>query len=123
MLDDWLPHGPVDGFMLRLAVSEAEVWVMADRSGFAKALGVAVNLVPTAPEALPDAKREVLKLATRSTRRAVKEAMVRADDPTKPGSGYNLHLCNFVSSSWDPAAAAERSDSLLRAKRALARLA
>lgn len=122
MLQAWLPRGPVQNFLLRLAVNEAEVWVMADRAGFAKIFGVSVATLSRDPERLADPKRELLALAGRSKVRTIREEVFRADDRSKPGSGYNLHLCRFVRSRWDPASAMENSDSLRRAVDALSRL-
>src|SRR5690606_24924027 len=36
LLNKWLPSAPPPRFNLRLAVSEAESWLMADRTSFAK---------------------------------------------------------------------------------------
>jgi hypothetical protein len=122
LLGEWLPDGPSLGFHLRLAVSEAEVWALADRSGFAKVFGISEALVSRAPESLADPKREVLKLAARSSKRVIKEEVPSAFDSSKPGTGYNTHLCAFVNGAWNPERAAEHSDSLMRAQRALQRL-
>jgi len=118
----WLPPVANPNFILRLAVSEADVWAIADRAGFAKAFGVSAALMPRDPETLLDAKREVLKLAARSSKRVIREEVIAQYDATKPGSGYNLHLCSFVKSDWRAASAAEHSPSLARATLALARL-
>jgi hypothetical protein len=118
----WLPEATPPNFLLRLAVTESETWVMADRSAFASALGVSVATVPRDPETLPDAKREVLRLAARSSKRRVKEEMLSLQDVNKPGSGYNKHLCAFVRQGWRAAVARDGSDSLHRAMLALERL-
>lgn len=119
---DWLPQAVPQRFLLRLAVTESETWVMADRSAFASSLGVSVVSVPRDPEALPDAKREVLRLAARSSKRRVKEEMLSLQDINKPGTGYNKHLCAFVRQGWRAAVAREASESLNRAILALERL-
>lgn len=118
----WLPTEVPATFLLRLAVTESETWAMADRSGFASALGVSVASVPRQPESLPDAKREVLRLAARSAKRRVKEEMLSLQDISKPGTGYNKHLCAFVRQGWRAAVAREQSPSLDRAIRALGQL-
>lgn len=119
LVQQWLPAPTSPKLLLRLAVSEAEVWAMADRSAFAEAFGISVAKVPRDPESLPDAKREVLKLAARSSKRNVREQVPSLQDPTKPGTGYNEHLCSFVRKSWRASVALEQSDSLRRAIRAL----
>lgn len=116
----WLAGGtPNDRFCLRFAVSEAEAWVLADRTGIAEAFGIGVANVPRAPESLPDAKREVLRLAARSSRRAIKRELVSAFDSSKAGTGYNLHLCAFVREGWQVDRALAHAPSLARAERAL----
>lgn len=122
LLQQWLPTNTTPGLLLRLAVSEAEVWAMADRAAFASAFGVSVANVPRDPESLRDAKREVLALAVRSSKRYIREEVPSLQDPSKPGSGYNDHLCGFVRSSWRASVAGEQSDSLRRAIRALSHL-
>jgi hypothetical protein len=122
LCQEWLPHAVPQGFLLRLAVTESEAWVMADRSAFASALGVSVASVPRDPETLLDAKREVLGLAARSSKRRVKEEMLSMQDINKPGTGYNKHLCTFVRQGWRAAIAREASASLDRAILALERL-
>jgi hypothetical protein len=119
---EWLPQVAPQQFLLRLAVTEAESWVIADRSAFASALGVSVASVPRNPENLSDAKREVLRLAARSSKRRVKEEMLSLQDINKPGTGYNKHLCTFVRQAWRATAARETSQSLDRAFLALERL-
>jgi hypothetical protein len=122
MLEKWFPSGVDSRFVLRFAVSEADAWAMADTAGFAKAFGVPAVNVPRDPEGLPDVKRELLRLAARSTIRAIRNEVPSVADPSKPGTGYNLHLCSFVASSWSALAAAERSQSIARAIGALERL-
>ena len=120
--ESWLPAVVHSNFILRLAVSEADAWVIADRLAFAKAFGVSAALVPRDPETLIDAKREVLRLAARSSKRVIREEVIAQYDATKPGSGYNVHLCSFVRIRWNVANAAVHSPSLVRAVRALERL-
>lgn len=119
LLQQWRPTAATPKLLLRLAVSEAEVWAMADRAAFASAFGVSVANVPRNPESLRDAKREVLALAARSSKRRIREEVPSPQDPSKPGSGYNEHLCDFVRESWRASVAQEQSDSLRRAMRAL----
>ena len=119
----WLPPGVPGLFLLRLAVTEAESWVLADREASADFFRVALKHVPLQPEAEPDAKRTVLRLAKLSKVRALREEMVSPTDPTKPGAGYNLHLRRLVQLSWQARRAAGHSDSLRRALQRLDELA
>lgn len=119
LLDGWLPRGGHPSLMLRLAVTESESWVLADRDAFANALQVSIKQVPRSPDSEIDPKRVVLTLASRSRRRQIREEVVSPLDPNKPGNGYNLHLCAFVGDRWDPNRAAVNSPSLQRAVRRL----
>lgn len=114
LLQAWLPRA-AQRLVLRLATPEAESWAMADAEGFATTLGVPAGKVPREPDGVTDAKAAVLGLARRSRIRAIRSEVVSAQDPERPGSGYNLHLCRFVRDVWRMPAAAERSPSLRRA--------
>ncbi len=112
---DWLPNFVPSTFFLRLAVTESESWLLADADGFARFLDVASNRMPNRPDDLADPKRTVLTLARRSRRREIRQEVVSSRDPSKPGSGYNLHLSNFVMNHWSPDVAARASHSLAKA--------
>jgi hypothetical protein len=114
-----MPASAADTFFLRLAVPESESWVLADRERAASFFGVSIAQIAAQPEALPDPKREVLRLARKSSVRRVREEVVSQVDINKQGSGYNVHLCDFVRSAWRVNRAAERSPSLARAVRKL----
>lgn len=109
----------------RVAVREAEAWLLGDREVLARALGVSTSRVPARPEALPDPKREIVNLARQSKKRAVRDGLV----PTQ-GSGiaigpeYAAWIIDFVQSDWDPlrAVAGNGVPSLERALRAIRRL-
>lgn len=120
LLKEWLPHGSVPSFLFRLAVSEAESWLLSDRESFAEFLGIPVRNLPADPDNLPDAKREVLRLARLSRNREVRNEVVSMLDPNKQGAGYNLHLCDFVQRRWKAVHASHRSRSLSKAVQRLA---
>lgn len=115
LVHDWLPLTVPQAFMLRLAVEEAESWVLADRYGFSEAFQVPISKVPHAPDEEGDPKQLVLNLAARSKNRRFREEVVSSGNPRKRGSGYNLHLCSFVRSNWDVFRARQSSPSLDRA--------
>lgn len=121
-LQKWLPHKPPADFLFRLAVTESESWVLADRAGFAGFLGIAVSKVEPAPDELPDAKRHLLQLARHSKVRLYRQEMVSASGD-KQGTGYNQHLTTFVRERWSPETAAANSPSLARATQRLRQLA
>ncbi len=121
LLGRWLPNGAPDRFVLRFAVNEADAWALADRATFAESFGVAQATIPRDVDAIADAKREVLRLAARSSKRLIRDEVPSPRDPSKPGSGYNAHLCGFVRNHWRAGVAAESSQSLTRAVAALKR--
>lgn len=121
-LKKWLPQPSPADFLLRLAVTESESWVLADREGFAHFLGISSSKVGRAPDELPDAKRHLLQLVRHSKVKLYRQEMVNASGD-KPGTGYNLHLAAFVREHWSPVAAADSSPSLDRAMRRLQQLA
>lgn len=118
-LQAWCPFPIPASLVLRLAVHEAESWVLADRTEFSRRMGVPAGKIPQQVDALNDPKSTVLKLIGRSRSRLLRTEMVSASDPMKRGAGYNLHLCRFVRHHWDPETAREGSPSLDRAIRRL----
>lgn len=88
---------------------------MADRKGFSEAFGIPLNKVPVHPDDEEDPKRIILKLAKRSSKRTIKSEVVSSVSPDKPGAGYNVHLTDFINTTWNPADAATHSPSLKRA--------
>lgn len=114
LIADHLPPDSPPGFFLRLAVPEAECWVLADRTAVATYFQISPQAIPGDPEQLADAKQEVLRLAKKSKVRRVREEMVAGTNPLKQGSGYNLHLRTLVSTEWSAGRAAGNSPSLQR---------
>ena len=109
------PNGCPDTFLFRLAVREAESWVMADRDGLAHFLSVPKAKVPHRPDELENAKRELLKLARSSRNKLIRQDMISPSNSYRSGSGYNVQLRNFVVGSWEVGRAAQNSPSLSRA--------
>lgn len=123
LLEQWLPNRASQRLLLRLAVTEAESWAMADAMGFAESFAVPLNKIPRNTDEVRDAKGAVLALAKRSKKRVIRDEMVSPFDVTKPGTGYNLHLCSFVRATWQATHAAQHSPSLQRAMTRLAAIA
>lgn len=105
-------------FVFRVAVREAEAWLLADHDAmrdFLRRRGA----LPQCPDELHDPKRELLQLALRAPK-AVREDLVRTDhNNIRQGIGYNDRLAELVRTQWSPSRAAERSPSLQRARHAL----
>jgi hypothetical protein len=102
-------------FLFRLAVIEAESWVLADREGFAQAFGIPVKKLPYCPDNEADPKGQILTLMQKFGRRVLRQEIVNSIGPCKPGPGYNPHLCSFVREKWNADRVAETSPSLMRA--------
>lgn len=100
-------------FALRVACSMTEAWLLADQDGFADFFGVSKAIVPKDPEQLPHAKRAVLQLCSRSSKKSIREGMVAPGE--RPGPLYTKILNDFARSAWNIEAAMRNSDSLRRA--------
>jgi hypothetical protein len=114
-----LVPAPSPGMCLRIAVRETEAWVLAHREAVAAWLCVSQDLVPLAPDELPDPKQALITLARRSKR------VLREDLVPRPGSGrlvgpaYASRLREFAHGDWKAEVARTCSPSLDRAMRAL----
>lgn len=106
---------PPAGFMLRLAVREAESWVLADGDRLAEFFGISPARVPLRPDDELDPKLSVLGLARHAKVGCLRREMISEFNANKPGSGYNFHLSKFVDTHWSPVRAAANSPSLARA--------
>lgn len=109
-----LRHGR---FLLRLAVPEAEAWVLADHDGMTRHFRTPARKLPPAPDAVADAKRELMHLVQAYAPAAIRREMVAKakSGELRRSSGYNAHLRQFAVQTWNPARAAGRSESLARA--------
>ena len=93
---------------------------MADIEGISAFLQIPASRFPDDPETAGDPKGLLLNLVKRYGTRAHKaEILPAAKVKNSIGLGYNALLTLFVRSTWDPARAASRSDSLARAMREL----
>jgi len=111
----WLPEDAPDNFLFRLAVSEAESWILADRQAMADFFEVPLRNIPNDPEELNDAKHEVLRIAARSRRPGIRAEMLAPGSVLRQGTGYNIHLAHFVAEAWGVERAAASAQSLGRA--------
>lgn len=112
-----------DRLIFRVAVRQVESWLLADRESIANLFNVSLRRLPGNPDKLPDAKQFLLQLASHAPRRVREELLAEHGASASQGLGYNTFLCDFVRSRWKPARAANRSDSLERARFRLAELA
>jgi len=120
MIKEWLPETRNPNLIFRIAVREVESWVLADRPGFAKFLGISQNKMPRKPDELLDPKAYLINLAKDSRKRALREDIVPKQGSTaKQGPAYNERLASFVQDAWNPSNARQFSPSLERTIRAI----
>jgi hypothetical protein len=116
LIQEWLVRPKHDNLLIRVAVREAEAWILADKENLARFLGIRPSLVPDDVEEIPDPKGELIELARRARRRELREDICPpAHSTRKVGPNYNARLAVFVLQQWDPNAARERAESLGRA--------
>lgn len=102
-----------DGMRFRIAVREAESWLLADRRQMGQFLAIAVSRIPSEPDTLGDPKQTLVNLARHSRRRAIREDMVpAAGTSAHVGPGYTARIIEFANDIWDPIEAAAHSPSL-----------
>ncbi len=117
-LEEKLPV-PAPTMFLRLAVQEVESWLLADREGIAKFLGVSTEHVPIEVESLQKPKRTLIDIARKSRRRKVHGMIPSPGSSGIQGKEYNSIMSEFVLYHWRPAFAVKNADSLLRFSKVL----
>lgn len=122
LIKRWAPHGMPSNFLMRFAVTEAESWLLADIEAFANFLHVPQSKMPQSSDELDNPKKKIVDLASRSSKRLLRQEMVSERDSSKPGVGYNIHLREFAAHYWRPLEAAKVSPSLARAILSLRKL-
>lgn len=114
--NSWLPPNVSHRLSMRLAVKEAEAWILADHIGFSRFAVVSKDLFPAQPETENDPKQTLLALVKRSKRRELRDEMLPGKGATSPvGLGYNIHMTDFVKNHWNVNRAIDRAPSLARA--------
>lgn len=124
LVSNWLAGRPKHEFFLfRVAVREVESWLLGDLGNLASFLHLKRTATIPAPESLADPKHELLKLASGSQVRQIREAMVGRDKSGNlfQGPDYNGTLARFVVELWDTSTAASVCPSLQRLFGALQR--
>jgi hypothetical protein len=119
--ESWLGTDPLEpNLLFRVAVREVEAWLLADWESLLRFLHVpkraARNLPPPdSTESVPNPKAELVRLATFSSRREIRQQIVPGPNSTaRQGPEYNSKLNSFVSLDWDLSRASKRSSSLRR---------
>ncbi|MBM4353134.1 MAG: hypothetical protein FJ109_04955 [Deltaproteobacteria bacterium] len=114
LIAEWLGRPRHPDFLLRVAVREAEAWLLGDDSGLKAFFGARGGGRHDRPEELPDPKAELLRMAW-SARRELQERLVRRDRRSgrlAQGPDYNGALGEFVARHWSVSAASSRCRSL-----------
>ncbi len=89
MIQEWLPVTRNHNLIFRIAVREVESWILADRKGFAKFLGIAQKRIPENPDDLIDPKAELIHLARASRKRdLMKDLVPREGSTARQGPAY-----------------------------------
>ena len=115
LIEDWLLRPRHHNLLLRVAVREAEAWVLADKDNFARFLGIRSTKIRDDVEDIEDPKAELIKLASSARQRVLREDICPPPRSTRRvGPNYNARLAAFVQQIWDPDAARQRAPSLDR---------
>ena len=118
-----LPNPISNSFIFRIAVTEVESWLLADREGIAKFIGAPVNKVPESPDKCLNPKTEIVNLARKYAKEKLKRDLVPAERSSAPvGKGYSTQIIRFIQEQWTPEAAEENSPSFAKTIKALRRL-
>lgn len=115
--NDWMgARKPTENLVLRIVVREIESWVLADHDALRTLIGNRGTLPPD-PDALADPKEYLLRLIAKQAPRHIREDLVAEKGAiASQGIGYNAHFGEWVRTQWSPARAADRSQSLRRAR-------
>lgn len=104
----------------RIAVRETEAWLLADATGLAAYLEVDEPIIPNDPDLLEDPTAALLDVASKSPRRAMRNAMLPAPGAfATVGPLYEATIIDFGLRHWSLNRACRRSESLRRARAAL----
>ena len=123
LLKQWLgKRNQPNDFVFRIAVRETESWLLADHVAMRQLVGKKGRL-PSDPDALPEPKSFFLSLAKSAVRDIRDDLLVQQGAIASQGIGYNARLSAFVQNIWSPERAAQRSQSLSRARTRLRELA
>jgi len=127
LLNDWFGGNAINGNLLfRIAQEEAETWLMADREGFSKWLGVSIDLIPLVQKI--DKKKPIYEIicpikpslymmreiVSKSPKIELKE-LLTPKAGAKKGPGYNSAILPFIRDKWNIENAASNSYSLTKA--------
>lgn len=115
MLVAQLLPNPQPLMVFRVVVNELESWLLGDVEEAARFLAIPARRVPEDPENLSDPKAEMIRLAGKSRKRAIREDMSpRPGSFAREGPAYQSRVSEFAQNYWRPEIAARRCPSLRR---------
>lgn len=114
LIDDWINFTISSGLMFRIAVREAEAWLLADRNGFARFIGISGKKIPMNCEEIQNPKEFIVTLARRSSKRTIRADIV-PEGISSVGPGYNPKMEEFILNHWNIENAISNSRSLGKA--------
>lgn len=116
LVKKWLPHGNHKNLLLRVAVTEVESWILADRVNFSRFLKLDISSFPSNTDHLKKPKEHLISLARKSPVTELRKGLVPVENGTAlVGPDYSGVLIRFISKHWSPEAARKLSPSLDRA--------
>jgi len=123
LVREWLPEPKHPNLIFRVAVQELESWILADRKGIAAFGGFASSRIPPYTDAIPDPKRFLVRLFSRSRSPELRSRIVPSRNSTAVvDPDYNAALSDFVDDDWSVERACRSSESCRRAFRQLSKL-
>lgn len=115
LIKTWLPQGTASNMIFRVAVREAEAWILAHREAISTFLGVPINKFPLDADGIDDPKLLLINLARKSKKKAIKSGIPpKVGSTATIGSEYNTMLTEWINDRWEPRTAAKHSNSLNR---------
>lgn len=117
LIKEWEIVNHHRNLIFRIAVHTIESWLLADREGFARYLGISPAQIPSNPDSLPHPREKLLSLVGKSCKRDLKDDLLPRYRGDKFGPDYNGRLGDFVQKIWDASKARRSSRSLDKAIR------
>lgn len=100
--------------IFRIVVREVEAWLLADRAGFSRFIGVKEDRIPTNSEDILNPKEFLIELA-KSGKRSIRDQIVPDNNSAGfYGKNYNGCLIRYIHSGWDIENASQHSRSLTK---------
>ena len=113
LIQNWITFPKHPNLIFRIAVMEAEAWLIGDRENFASFFGINVNRINRNPESIQNPKEYIIQLARQSRKRRIREDLVPEGRATV-GRNYNSCLGEFIFDYWNINMAAKNCNSLNR---------